>query len=579
MTCRYLSGKFQTFKECLNSFYQGNTNIAKISELIANITDLKNILLGVKKNSERQIELKTLSKSQKNLYTKTEVLRIMLNDTKICNGDEKIFLWNFPETFKYKSEDIKPCFENEISYKNINEILTQIIEIFENSCHPSNIFKIAYNYLFEKTIAHIDYVFFFYFTIKKSRVELEFLYHGEQIWISTQENLQIDAMFLRKNTESSTRDIPTVLFCNPNAGYYEYSAEFQDQWMEFYANRNFNIMIWNYPGYGRSQGKPTPDRILNSAECVYKYLREERGIKKLVIHGESLGGAVACHLASKFGCDLLFADRTFSSIDKVAEISVGKYPKKILNLLTGWKLESTKNYLNCHSYKLIGNDPCDGTIHELASLKTDVGNSAIQDNENTHILNSTEFNGFYEGIKLLNEAVQWSSKMPKNDNDDKRIVKLKSPNQENEIKNNNENIIEPPSTQKDRTNELVIIMPKNNSSARAIQISVPQPESYTKLTQSGDDFIAAADFSKKCIKEMEELDSAGLTLSRIIKDKKYNHLELLKTFLINIDVWGSFPPSKIESSYQPLRTLLENRTKAYVFFSFLLPNSINYVHQ
>jgi hypothetical protein len=41
-------------------------------------------------------------------------------------------------------------------------------------------------------------------------------------------------------------------------------------------------------------------------------------VKYLGVHGESLGGMIAVHLAKAKKVDFLFADRTFSSLSEVA---------------------------------------------------------------------------------------------------------------------------------------------------------------------------------------------------------------------------------------------------------------------
>jgi fermentation-respiration switch protein FrsA (DUF1100 family) len=48
------------------------------------------------------------------------------------------------------------------------------------------------------------------------------------------------------------------------------------------------------------------------------FIRGELKVKKLGVHGESLGGMVAVHLGKVRKIDFLFADRTFSSLSEVA---------------------------------------------------------------------------------------------------------------------------------------------------------------------------------------------------------------------------------------------------------------------
>ncbi len=32
---------------------------------------------------------------------------------------------------------------------------------------------------------------------------------------------------------------------------------YQSEWIEFYTSRGINLMMWNYRGYGYSEGSPT----------------------------------------------------------------------------------------------------------------------------------------------------------------------------------------------------------------------------------------------------------------------------------------------------------------------------------
>ena len=121
----------------------------------------------------------------------------------------------------------------------------------------------------------------------------------------------------------------------------------------------------------RSEVTPHPKYLLKDGETVIKYLKKERKVEKLVIHGESLGGALASCIANKYGCDLLFANRTFGKLDSVAG-TFGEAARKLFNWITNWELNCVNEYLNGSYPKVIGNDPSDGTIHELASLKTEI---------------------------------------------------------------------------------------------------------------------------------------------------------------------------------------------------------------
>ena len=235
------------------------------------------------------------------------------------------------------------------------------------------------------------------------------------MWLKGFDGRRIDTMFIdgRKsvlqNNEVSGEGI--VIFCNPNAGYYEFSHEFQSQWLEFYTERGLSVMLWNYRGYGRSEGKPDSINIFKDGETIMKYLKRERRIKKIILHGESLGGTIAVNLAKKYNCDFLFADRTFGSLDGMAISLSGECAKWALKFITGWTIECTKDYMEAGCYKVVGNDPCDATINELASLKTSISALILIPNKNnftkaSHILSSREIQSLYKSLYFLYQ-ISW----------------------------------------------------------------------------------------------------------------------------------------------------------------------------
>lgn len=132
---------------------------------------------------------------------------------------------------------------------------------------------------------------------------------------------------------------PTIMLCNPNAVFYE-AYVYEGMWLDFYLEHGFNVFLWNYRGYGRSYGSISPNSLFSDADELVKHLKNKRNIKKLLVHGTSLGGGVACHLSNNPHVDVIFADRTFSSLDSVVRDDFGKVLRFIYNLATfnSWKM-------------------------------------------------------------------------------------------------------------------------------------------------------------------------------------------------------------------------------------------------
>jgi len=99
--------------------------------------------------------------------------------------------------------------------------------------------------------------------------------------------------------------------------------------ISLYAIKTFyhlpaNVFIFDYQGFGRSEGVPSEENIYNDAEAAYAFLRK-KGFddRDIILVGNSLGGAVATYLASRHEVRALVLQRSFSS---VADMAVRKNP-------------------------------------------------------------------------------------------------------------------------------------------------------------------------------------------------------------------------------------------------------------
>lgn len=102
------------------------------------------------------------------------------------------------------------------------------------------------------------------------------------------------------------------------------------------------------------------------------YIKSELKPSKIGIHGESLGGSVACFLAKKCGLDFLFADRTFSSLAETGYFRFGKACYWALRLFLKSDSDTVADFLGTRCYKVMSAGFNDKIIPDLASLKSGV---------------------------------------------------------------------------------------------------------------------------------------------------------------------------------------------------------------
>lgn len=83
----------------------------------------------------------------------------------------------------------------------------------------------------------------------------------------------------------------------------------------------YHIFTFDYPGYGRSCGSPSKKAIEESLFYLDHYLNAniKEGIP-LLVHGFSLGGAIASIYALGYDADALVLEATFTSIEDMAKL-------------------------------------------------------------------------------------------------------------------------------------------------------------------------------------------------------------------------------------------------------------------
>jgi pimeloyl-ACP methyl ester carboxylesterase len=73
-----------------------------------------------------------------------------------------------------------------------------------------------------------------------------------------------------------------------------------------------SILLLDYRGYGRSSGRPTESGLYEDALAAYDWLKQN-GHGRIVLHGESLGTAIAAELATRRRCAGLILEAPFTS--------------------------------------------------------------------------------------------------------------------------------------------------------------------------------------------------------------------------------------------------------------------------
>ncbi|GAA6008960.1 uncharacterized protein JCM10292_006577 [Rhodotorula paludigena] len=113
-------------------------------------------------------------------------------------------------------------------------------------------------------------------------------------------------------------DRPTVLLLHANAGNVGHRLPIA---RVFWRDMKCNVVALSYRGYGHSEGSPSEKGIKLDAQTALDYVLSHPDLEKtpIFLYGQSIGGAVAIHLAS---CNAqrvrgLIIENTFLSLPKL----------------------------------------------------------------------------------------------------------------------------------------------------------------------------------------------------------------------------------------------------------------------
>jgi len=125
------------------------------------------------------------------------------------------------------------------------------------------------------------------------------------------------------------RALATVLVCNGNAG----NRAFRAPLAQALSRRGLAVLLFDYRGYGGSQGSPSEQGLREDARAARSLLdaSPEADPSRIVYYGESLGSAVALSLALERPPAALVLRSPFTSLAAVGRVH---YPF----LPVGWLL-------------------------------------------------------------------------------------------------------------------------------------------------------------------------------------------------------------------------------------------------
>jgi len=183
-----------------------------------------------------------------------------------------------------------------------------------------------------------------YFPVRKihltpKEIGLEF----EDVYFFSSDGVKLNGWYIpAKETRA------TVLFCHGNAGNISHRIDV----IYLFYKLGLSVFIFDYRGYGRSQGRPTEEGLYLDAEAAHKYLIKSRNLNEgsIVVYGKSIGANVAVELCSKVKIAALISESAFTS---ALEMGKKLFPFLPLKWIISIKFDALSKIKNITVPKLI----------------------------------------------------------------------------------------------------------------------------------------------------------------------------------------------------------------------------------
>ncbi|MEO5346382.1 MAG: alpha/beta hydrolase [Magnetococcus sp. YQC-9] len=187
---------------------------------------------------------------------------------------------------------------------------------------------------------------------------------------------------------------PVILFMHGNASVISGLKNH----VELFRRLGLGVMLFDYRGYGLSEGEPSEAGVYADSEAAWNHLTRKLGIdaQRILFYGHSLGGGAATWLALRHAPRALILEGTFLSVPAVGE---DRYPFLPINLLSRIRFDNGSRIGQIHVPLMILHSRDDTVIiprHGLALFAAANEPKTFQETRGSHNTSVNEGDGAVE---------------------------------------------------------------------------------------------------------------------------------------------------------------------------------------
>ncbi len=98
------------------------------------------------------------------------------------------------------------------------------------------------------------------------------------------------------------------------------------KYIPYFTRHGYEVLMIDYPGYGKSTGKLTEKKLYEWALHAYRLANKRFPVEKIIIYGKSMGTGIAAQLASVRECKRLVLETPYYDFPAVIKHYLPIYP-------------------------------------------------------------------------------------------------------------------------------------------------------------------------------------------------------------------------------------------------------------
>ena len=178
----------------------------------------------------------------------------------------------------------------------------------------------------------------------------------EDVFFSTSDGVKLHGWFVPGESDT------TLMWLHGNAGNI---SDRIDNLLMVHRRLGVNVFIFDYRGYGRSEGTASEKGTYLDAEAALEYLRSRSDVdldNGLVLFGRSLGCAVAVELAIRHNFHGIILESPFTSVRAMVKRVYPYLPVGLLMTLVQTRYDSLSKMKDVHSPVMVLHGDRDDTV-------------------------------------------------------------------------------------------------------------------------------------------------------------------------------------------------------------------------